>query len=55
MAAVSEVDAKALVVAAAVEYPSLVNVPPEAFPLFTSARKFLAMLDGSLPEPFLPR
>ena len=55
MAAVGEADASAVAAAGSVEYPTLLGVPPEAFPLFTSAHKFLTMLDGSLPDPFLPR
>jgi hypothetical protein len=33
--------------------PQLPDIPDEAFPLFLSSKQWLAMLDASVPEPFL--
>lgn len=55
LAALGEAEGSVLAAAGSVDYSTMLDVPPEAFPLFISARKFLSMLDGSLPEPYLPR
>ena len=34
---------------------TLRGLPPDAFPLFLSTTRWLHMLDGTLPDPFLPR
>ncbi len=41
--------------AAAAELHTFASVPGIAFPLFLSTKKYLHMLDGTLPNPFFPR
>jgi len=41
--------------AAAAELHTFARVPGAAFPLFLSTKKYLHMLDGTLPNPFFPR
>jgi hypothetical protein len=35
------------------QYHSFRDVPDEAFPLFLSSKQWLAMLDATVPNPFL--
>jgi hypothetical protein len=35
------------------QYHSFQDIPDEAFPMFLSSKQWLAMLDVSVPEPFL--
>lgn len=55
-AAIGAVEARRLAeVAASTELHTLLDVPPECFPLFLSTRLWLHLLDGTLLDPFFPR
>eukprot|EP00955_Chlamydomonas_euryale_P044350 352864-Chlamydomonas_euryale.AAC.8 len=50
-----EAEFNRVVAAGEASYPTLRDVPREAFPLFLSSRTWLHMLDGTLQAPFFPR
>lgn len=48
-------DAAAVAAATAAEPTSLINLAPAAFPLFTTTRQWLMLLDASVTQPFFAR
>ena len=53
MARLSPSEQAMVISARSQQYHSFIGIPDEAFPLFLTSKQWLAMLDATLPEPFL--
>lgn len=53
MAVLSPSEQAQVIAARSRQYHSFSGVPDEAFPLFLSSKQWLAMLDATVPNPFL--